>query len=249
MQSNNDLPNQPLRRAGGIVAVERSLAILDAFLGGEHSRRLSELARGTGLAKPTVLRNLVSLERMGYVARLADGRYQLGVRLLLLGEAYRAHFRLEDHVLPVLRRLAETTGESASFQVMQDGKRLMLYRVEGQQTVRDVQDLSGFLPLDDAAISQALIRADWAAAVALGRASVFYTAGLGNRQTASMACAVHGVAGVLRGAINISGPIERMAAADLPALAGQVAAAAGRISAALGAVMPASIAPPELIRP
>lgn len=249
MKTTAIAPVSPLRQAGGIVAVERSLAILNAFLGGEDSRGLSELARATGLAKPTVLRNLVSLERMGYVARLADGRYQLGARLLVLGDAYRARFRLEDHVLPVLRKLAAATGESASFQVMQDGQRLMLYRIEGPQTVRDVQDLSGFLPLDGASISQALTRADWAADLARGRPCVFFTAGLTNRQTASMACAVHGVAGVLRGALNISGPVERMATANLAALAGEVAAAAGRLSASLGASMPARPAAPELIRP
>ena len=243
---NVDATLVPVRRNGGVVAVERSLSILDAFLGPLQSRGLSELARAAGLAKPTVLRNLVSLERMGYVVRLADGRYQLGARLLMLGEAYRANFRLEDHVLPVLRDVASVTGESAAFQVLELGKRLTLFRVEGPQSVRDVESLPGLLPLDATTASQALTHADAAADVARGRLSVFYTAGVLNPQTASMAAAVYGTGGALRGALNISGPIERVSAADLPALAGHVAMAAARLSSALGAPMQGAV--PELIR-
>lgn len=54
------------RKTQGVTAVERALAILDAFLG-EGSRGLADLAKATGLAKPTVLRALVSLERTGYI--------------------------------------------------------------------------------------------------------------------------------------------------------------------------------------
>ncbi|WP_248707899.1 helix-turn-helix domain-containing protein [Sediminicoccus sp. KRV36] len=229
--------------------MERSLAILDAFLGPLQSRGLSELARATQLPKPTVLRSLVSLERMGYVVRLADGRYQLGARLLQLGEAYRAHFRLEDHVLPVLRHLATVTGESAAFQVREQEKRLTLFRVESPQSVRDVQGLPALLPLDGTSVSQALLRADWAAELARGRPAVFYTAGKLNPQTASLSTAVYGVGGLLRGALNISGPIERVSAADLSALAHHIAVAAARLSTGLGAPMPERQPAPELIRP
>lgn len=249
MQPTDDSPADPTRRAGGIVAVERSLAILDAFVGPLPSRGLSELARIVQLPKPTVLRNLVSLERMGYVLRLADGRYQLGARVLLLGETYRAHFRMGDHVLPVLRRLAAVTGESAAFQVREQEKRLTLFRVESPQSVRDVQGLPALLPLDGTSVSHALIQADWGARLATGRPIVFYTAGMFNPQTASLATAVYGVGGVLRGALNISGPIERVSAADLLGLARDIAAAADGLSSALGAPLPADPAPPELIRP
>ena len=65
------MPPQPARK-DGVTAAERALAILDAFIG-DGSRGLAELAKATALAKPTVLRLLVSLERAGYVVRLSDG--------------------------------------------------------------------------------------------------------------------------------------------------------------------------------
>jgi len=248
MVDSLQLAPSPSRRPRGVIAVERALAILDAFLGPPESRGLSELARATELPKPSVLRSLVSLERMGYVVRLANGRYQLGAQLLQLGDTYRAHFRLEDHVLPVLHQLALATGESAAFQIREQGRRLTLFRVESQQSVRDVQSVRAALPLDATSASQALLRADWAEEVRRGRPQVFYTAGLLNPQTASLATAVYGVGGALRGALTLSGPIERMRAADLEALAARMAEGAGRLCQALGAPPRAEAGPPELIR-
>lgn len=248
MESVVDSPAQPKLRSGGIVAVERSLFILDAFLGATTTRGLSELARATQLPKPTVLRNLVSLERRGYVVRLADGRYQLGARLLELGEAYRAQFRLEDHVMPALRNLSAATGETTTFQVREQENRLTLFRVESPQSVRIVQALPNRKPLDRTSISQALLRSDGAADMARRRQTVFFSAGLQDPQTASLATAIWGPAGTLRGSMNVSGPIARVSAADLPALAGLLASAARGLSAALGAPFPEGMQAPELIR-
>ncbi len=248
MERADDSPAPPKLRSGGIVAVERSLSILDAFLGATATRGLSELARATRLPKPTVLRNLVSLERCGYVVRLADGRYQLGARLLELGEAYRAQFRLEDHVLPVLRELSAATGETTTFQVREQENRLTLFRVESPQSVRIVHALPNRKPLDRTSISQALLRGDGAADMARRRQAVFFSAGLQDPQTASLATAVWGPAGILRGSINVSGPIARVSAADHPALAARLASAALSLSAALGAPFPEGMQAPELIR-
>jgi DNA-binding IclR family transcriptional regulator len=248
MDRSTDSPEPPRPRTGGVIAVERSLSILDAFLGASATRGLSELARATGLAKPTVLRNLVSLERGGYIVRLADGRYQLGARLLQLGEAYRAQFRLEDHVMPVLRELAAATGETATFQVREGENRLTLFRAESPQIVRIAHVMPNLKPLDRTSISQALLRSDAAADILRGRQTVFFSAGLQDPQTASFSTAIWGPPGRLRGALNISGPIVRVSGADLQAMATQLAAAARVLSARLGAPFPEGMQAPELIR-
>jgi DNA-binding IclR family transcriptional regulator len=242
-------PAALVRKPKGVVAVERGLAILDAFLGMTDARGLSELARATELPKATVLRCLISLERMGYVVRLSGGRYQLGARLLHLGDTYRANFRLEDHVLPVIQQLALATGESAAFQIREEDRRLTLFRAESQQPVRHVPAVHAALPLDGAAASRALRQPDGLDAAQRGRRLVFHTAGLLNPQTASLATAVYGGGGGLRGAIVISGPIERLRVADLDALARQIAEAADRLGAALGAPPRLENGRPELIRP
>ncbi len=249
IEPNVKLEHQVPRKSSGVVAVERALGILDAFLGLPESRGLSELARATELPKPTVLRSLVSMERMGYVIRLANGRYQLGAKLLQLADSYCANFKLEEHVLPLLRQLAQLTGESAVFQIREQDRRLVLFRVESQQTVRDVQPERLPVPLDEAAVSHVLRTGNWEEDQRRGRPVVFYTAGVGNPQTASMASAVFGVGGELRGAMNISGPVERLRIADLDTLARHVAEVAGRLSQALGAPLRQVSGPPELIQP
>lgn len=248
MDTRSESPAPPRPRQGGIVAVERSLSILDAFMGAAPTRGLSELARATRLAKPTVLRNLVSLERCGYIVRLADGRYQLGARLLQLGEAYRAQFRLGDHVLPVLRELAAATGETATFQLRERENRLTLFRVESPQVVRIAHVMPELRPLDGTSISHALLRGDAAADTARRRQTVFFSAGLADPQNASLSTAIWGAPGQLRGAMNISGPVLRLSSADLDALAARLAAAARGLCAALGAPFPEGMHPPELIR-
>lgn len=234
----------------GVTAMERGLSILDAFLGDGDSRGLAELARATQLPKPTVLRSLASMERMGYVVRLPDRRYKLGARLFQLGEAYRARFRLGDHVVPVLNGVAQRTGESASLHVREQDCRLSLFRVDGPQLVRDVQPaFPQMQPLDGTSMSHVLRGSDWAEELGRGRGRVYFTAGVHNPLTASLSTPVYGLEGRLVGALSISGPIGRLGTADLPALARLLLDAARGLSRKLGALPMPGTDEPELIRP
>jgi len=224
------------------------LAILDAFLGPAACRGLAELTRATGLPKSTVLRSLGSLERTGHVVRLATGRYQLGARVLLLGDAYRAHFRLEDLILPALRALADATGESAALQILEQDQRLTLFRVDSMQAVRHVPKVATLLPLGPTAASLVLTQSGWDEEIARGRARVYATAGRLDAQTASMATAIFGLEGRLLGSLTLSGPIDRMVNADQVTRAAQMAEAATRLSVSLGAPLPLERPAPELIR-
>ena len=69
----------------GVSAVERALSLLDAFNELDYALTLADLARRTGLYKSTILRLAESLQRMGYLKRLADGSFQLGAAPLRLG--------------------------------------------------------------------------------------------------------------------------------------------------------------------
>ena len=240
-----EMPSEPARKAG-VTAAERALAILDAFIV-DGSRGLAELAKATGLAKPTVLRLLVSLERSGYVVRLRDGRYQLGAKLMQLGAAYRNNFRLDQHVLPVLEQLAAATRESATFHIREGDNRLLLFRVESPQAVRDAPRPAVLIPLDETSTGHVLKTAVWPALDAEGRVPVYSSSGVYDAQTASVSTPVFSApvfsAGpVLAGALTISGPIGRFTAAQRRGISGHLVQAARRLSAALGAPAPAGAA-------
>ena len=66
----------------GVAAVERALAILDAFTDQDSELTLAELAKRTKMYKSTILRLARSLESCGYLMRAEDGTFRLGSRLL-----------------------------------------------------------------------------------------------------------------------------------------------------------------------
>jgi DNA-binding IclR family transcriptional regulator len=86
-----DLPGRSTdagsRRASsdGVAALDRAIAILDAFTTAERSLSLAEIAARTGLYKSTILRLANSLLRGQLLERLDDGRYRVGPAAFRLG--------------------------------------------------------------------------------------------------------------------------------------------------------------------
>jgi IclR family pca regulon transcriptional regulator len=96
-----------------IEALARGLDVLRSFRAGRPALTLSELAAGTGLARPTVRRILITLEQLGYVR--ADGRgYALTPRVLDLGMAYVHSLTLWEVARPHMEKLVAQTNESTS---------------------------------------------------------------------------------------------------------------------------------------
>ncbi|MEM8813550.1 MAG: IclR family transcriptional regulator [Pseudomonadota bacterium] len=141
----------------GVAAVERALAILDCFDGDRPTLSLKEIAERTGLYKSTILRLCISLERFGYIGKLDDGSYQLGSTLWRLGTLYRSRFDLSHYVRPVLERLVEATGESASYYVRDGDSRICLIRRNSTRAIRLHLDEGSRLPLTIGAAGHVIV--------------------------------------------------------------------------------------------
>jgi DNA-binding IclR family transcriptional regulator len=239
------MPSDPIRKTQGVNAVERALTLLDAFVG-DGSRSLAELAKATALAKPTALRLLVSLVRLGYVVRLSDGRYHLGAKVMQLGATYRSNFRLDQHVLPVLQRLADVTRESAAFHIREKNSRLCLFRVESPQAVRDFPRPAALVALDNTSTGQVLKTAVWPGLDPGGGVLVYASARVYDSLTASVSTAVFGPGQALAGALTVSGPVERLTVAAVTAIADDLVQAAHGLSAVLGAPLPTTPSRPSI---
>lgn len=151
------MSEKPEADGGGVAAVERALAILDAFTEQDRSLTLAQVATRTGFYKSTILRLAASLEKKGYLIRLADGSWRVGAAAARLGAVYQAAFDLGDIVEPVLQQVVAETGETAAFHV-RDGKvRISLYRVESPQRIRDHVRQGEHLPLDRGAGGKVLL--------------------------------------------------------------------------------------------
>lgn len=194
-----------------VAAVERALCVLGAFKLEEPALGLAEITDRTGLQKSTTLRLLATMERHGYIVRLHDGRYQLGVMLAHLGAIHRASFRSEDYVLPALEHLSRETGESATFYIRQGDQRLCLLRVHSRHLLRDVVNAGDLLPINQTSASQVFIifeKATWATARLDPGELVKWSSRIGDTMTASIAAPVFDQSGLI-GAMAISGPVGR----------------------------------------
>lgn len=97
--------------------LERGLTVLRAMAGDPAARlRASDLARVTGLARSTVDRIAITLERLGYL-RSEDRDLLLAPRLMELGNAYLTSCGLPDALEPHAVSLADELDESVSIAV------------------------------------------------------------------------------------------------------------------------------------
>jgi len=133
---------------GGAAAVDRALSVLSAFRPGDKALSVTELAERTRLYKSTVLRLLASLAHGKLLQRTAEGLWSLGPEVARLAAIYSASFSLADVVMPEMRALVELTNESVAFHVRQGEQRLVLFRVDSPQLLRDHVQVGDLLPLD-----------------------------------------------------------------------------------------------------
>lgn len=117
--------------------VGRVSALLSAVSRGEpDGLGTSELARSTGLPRPTAHRVLVSLQSTGMLDRDERGRWLLGPELFLLGLGAGRRYDVGDLARPYVERLAEVTGESAFFSLRRGDETVCLIREEGSFPIR-----------------------------------------------------------------------------------------------------------------
>lgn len=117
-----------------VETLARGLELLGSFSEEREELSLKELAEISGLAKPTAMRMLRTLEELGFVSR--SGRtYRVGPQCFALGRLYRFDADLQSRALPVMRRLSEETNEVVQLGAMRDGQVLYLERVTPQRSV------------------------------------------------------------------------------------------------------------------
>jgi DNA-binding IclR family transcriptional regulator len=222
-----------------VEAVERALSVLNAFHGDRPTMTLGEIAAATGFYKSTILRLAGSLERLGYLIREKSGVFRLGPALWRLGSIYRAGFNLGDAIRPELRRLVETTGETASFYIREGPSRVCLFRHNSPQSARHHLDEGTELPLSAGASAHVLLAfsdAKGPKAKAVQEHGYYTSLGERDPQVAAVAVPVFDVTGEFRGALAVSGLIGRFKEKARRAALAELSASADR----LRTVLPAS---------
>ncbi|MFN3936362.1 MAG: IclR family transcriptional regulator [Gemmobacter sp.] len=143
-----------------VEALARGLAVLEALSRAQRPLGNGAIARETGLAPSTVSRLTHTLVTLGYLRPGGDGRvYALTAKNLALGYPVLAGLTLADRARPVLRDLAEATGETAAL-AMRDGLHVTFVEVvTGSSLVSVRLVVGGRLPIAVAAAGVAVLSA------------------------------------------------------------------------------------------
>ncbi|GAA4490818.1 IclR family transcriptional regulator [Rhodococcus olei] len=118
-----------VRRVGALL---RAIAAADPA-----GASTSDLARATGLARPTAHRLLTSLGEEGLVDRdQRTGRWSLGPELYLLGAQAATRYDISDLARDILRDLARESGESAFLSARRGDETVCIASEEGSFPLR-----------------------------------------------------------------------------------------------------------------
>jgi len=212
-----------------VRAVRRAFDLLALLGQGRNPPTLSELARGAVLPVSTVARLLATLEHTGFVRRAAGGGYAPGGRLLQMGLAAVRSLSIYDVSEQHLRRLSDTTGETANLAARADADHAIYLRHHvSSHAVHHVSWLGRTLPLDKTAIGQALLGRVNSQGFVTRRNTL-------ERDVTAIAAPVYGPGGEIVAAFSITGPTFRISDADLDRYGGLVAREARLASTQLGA--------------
>jgi DNA-binding IclR family transcriptional regulator len=223
--------------ADGVAALDRAIAILDAFASADRSLSLAEIAARTGLYKSTILRLANSLLRGQLLERLEDGRYRVGPATFRLGALYQRSVVAVDILLPIMRDLAERSWESLAFYVRSGDVRTCLYRVESQHPIRYTIREGDVLPL--LAGSGGRVLAAFSGQQGEPYDTIretYHHLSVGDRdpETAGVSAPVFGPGRTLLGALTLAGPSTRVDAAFLRRMTPALLEAAARATHAFG---------------
>lgn len=227
----------PLSDKGGVALLERTFAILGAFTPSDSALSLAELAARTGLYKSTILRIAQSLMHHRFLQRMEDGRYQIGPAPLMLGALYQRNMKLGDVVLPLMRELAATCGESVSFYVRDGDVRICLHRVDSRHAVRDHVNEGDVLPLQQGSGGRVLGAFSGLSGEPYERIRencCAWSFGERDPDTAGISAPVFGKDQRLMGALTVAGPRSRIDPAFIDAIRAPLLDVAIRATMALG---------------
>ena len=139
--------------------VGKALDLLDLFTHQRPSAGLSEIARLAGLNKATCHRLLTEMESRGLVEQTGAAReYRLGPAVLRLASLREAAVPTREAAMPVLRALAEATGETAHLSHLVAGRlQTLAFAYSARTGVRVMMEDADFLPFHATASGAAVL--------------------------------------------------------------------------------------------
>jgi DNA-binding IclR family transcriptional regulator len=141
-----------------VTALARGLEILRCFRPGEAYLTNSEMAKRTGMPKPTISRLTYTLTKLGYLTYSADqGRYQLGAPVLALGYTLLANLDVRKLARPAMQELAEYAQCSVAIGIRDRLHMVYVEACRGSAAVTLRRDAGSRIPLATTAMGKAYL--------------------------------------------------------------------------------------------
>ncbi|WP_344020828.1 IclR family transcriptional regulator [Pseudonocardia kongjuensis] len=134
----------------------RAMRLLAGFRAGEPEVSLAELARRSGVAKPTAHRLLGELETWSMVERTPGG-YRLGLRAFELGQVVPRQRDLQESAMPILTDLHEATRETVHLAVPDGADVIYLQKLSVAGGPRLPSRLGGRMPAHCTGVGKVLL--------------------------------------------------------------------------------------------
>lgn len=115
-----------------IQSLARAMALLEHLAGEGKNTGITAIASHVGLHKSTCFGLLHTLQELGYVVQDKEtGRYNLGIKVFQLGQAYTANLDLRSLAWPYLTELAETSLETVHLVIREGKHAVYIDKIEG----------------------------------------------------------------------------------------------------------------------
>jgi len=151
---------------GSIQVIERMMSLLDVLADSTEPATLKHLSQSTGLHPSTAHRILAAMTGTRLVERQEAGTYQLGIRLLELGNIVKSRINIRQVALPFMEQLHERIGEAVNLGIRHEDEIVYVERTSsGRSLVRVVYLVGGRAPLHLTSVGKLFLAADTPEAV------------------------------------------------------------------------------------
>ncbi len=141
-----------------IQSLLTSIDVLDCFSKEEKNLGISEISRKLGLNKSRVHRILLTLEGRGIVVRNPDTmKYRLGLKLFQLGHLVEEQLEIRHCAHPFMEKLALETEETINLNIIYNGKRMSVKKIESRHEIRQAVELGKSIPIHSGAPGKVLM--------------------------------------------------------------------------------------------
>ncbi|MFZ5632018.1 MAG: IclR family transcriptional regulator [Bacillota bacterium] len=139
-----------------INSVERAFSVLDALCRTDEMG-ITGLSRELAMGKTTVFRLVATMEKLGLVRQMPNGKYALTLKLFEMGSQVANRLGVRKLAAPFLENLFYSCNETVNLAVLDKGEIIYLDRWESREPLRIGLDVGVRVPAHCSGLGKAIL--------------------------------------------------------------------------------------------